>query len=291
MTKPHPETGPGRSALTPTLLVGLALLTLAAFAPALGNGFVNWDDPANFLANPAYRGLGWPQIRWAWTTRLLDVYQPLAWMLFSAEWSRFGLDPRGYHETSLAIHVAVVLALFFVTKALLRRCLPRLAEARPAAVSLATAAAVARFAVHPLRVEAVAWASCQPYLPCALAALGSVWLYLKADDAPDGPRRLARLAGSLVLFAASTLFKAASIGLPAVLLVLDVYPLGRFARGRGEAARALAEKAAFLAVAIAAGVAALIARGPASAGSGAPCPPWPRGWPGPPIPRASTRRN
>src|SRR3954470_14683356 len=55
------------------------LVALFAFAPALKNGFVNWDDIFNVTANPDFRGLGWPQLRWAWTTFHLGVYQPLAW--------------------------------------------------------------------------------------------------------------------------------------------------------------------------------------------------------------------
>src|SRR4051812_36432248 len=63
-------------------LVGLVpvVLAVAAFAPALRNGFVDWEDLANLIANPAFRGLGWAQLRWDWTTPHLGVYQPLSWM-------------------------------------------------------------------------------------------------------------------------------------------------------------------------------------------------------------------
>ena len=48
--------------------VPLALISIAAFLPVLNNGFVDWDDTGNFLNNPHYRGLGWAQVKWAWTT-------------------------------------------------------------------------------------------------------------------------------------------------------------------------------------------------------------------------------
>lgn len=48
--------------------MSLVLLVAVAFAPCLGNGFVTWDDEANYLGNPFYRGLDWPRIAWAWTT-------------------------------------------------------------------------------------------------------------------------------------------------------------------------------------------------------------------------------
>ena len=56
----------------------LALLVVAAFAPCLSNGFVAWDDDQNFQNNPGYRGLGWSQLHWDWTSFQLGVYQPLA---------------------------------------------------------------------------------------------------------------------------------------------------------------------------------------------------------------------
>src|SRR4051812_25851203 len=64
----------------------LLVLVVAAYSPCLDNGFVNWDDDENFLENLSFRGLGWPQIRWAWTTLHVGVYQPLAWMILEAQY-------------------------------------------------------------------------------------------------------------------------------------------------------------------------------------------------------------
>ena len=55
----------------------------------------------NFLDNPYFRGLGAAQVKWAWTTFWFGVYQPLAWLLFEAQYVFWKLDPRGYHLTSL----------------------------------------------------------------------------------------------------------------------------------------------------------------------------------------------
>ena len=68
--------------LVPALI---ALVTFAAFLPALHNQFVNWDDDKNFLDNPYYRGLGWSQLRWMWTTHL-GHYIPLTWMTFGLDY-------------------------------------------------------------------------------------------------------------------------------------------------------------------------------------------------------------
>ncbi len=111
---------------------------------------------------------------------MLGVYQPLAWMLFETQYVFWQLDPRGYHLTSLLLHVANAVVLYVLTVALLVRCRPIPASRTPWTCSLSAGLATALFAVHPLRVEAVAWASCQPYLPCILFSMLAVLAYLRA---------------------------------------------------------------------------------------------------------------
>jgi hypothetical protein len=226
----------------------LVALTLAGFWPVLDNEFLTWDDDRNFSQNESYRGFGWPQIRWAWTTANLGAYQPVAWMALSGEWCAWGVDPRGYHAASLLLHAATAVALYALTLDLLRIAGP--STHRGAFTDVCAALAVAWYAVHPLRVEAVAWASCQPYLLCALFLVLSVLAYLRAQR--SGPRPGTWwLRASLVLYGLSVLSKATSISLPGVLLILDVYPLRRLGRGRlfGRPARAVwREKVGFVGI-------------------------------------------
>jgi Flp pilus assembly protein TadD len=219
------------------MAIPLAAAVVAAFAPVLDNGFVeSWDDGQNFLDNPSFRGLGTAQVRWAWTTFLLGVYQPLAWMLLEAQYAAWGLWPRGYHLTSLMLHVLNTIALYAVTLALLRRCRPDsgpdAGRDDPWACPVGAALATTLFAVHPVRVEVVAWASCQPYLPCAGFSLMAVLAYVRAHPAAAPPRR-GWLIGAFFLFAAALLCKPAVLGLPLVLLILDVCPLRRLGGGPG----------------------------------------------------------
>jgi protein O-mannosyl-transferase len=230
--------------------IPLALIVIVAFLPALDNGFVEWDDSENFLDNPYYRGLGMAQIKWAWSTLWVGVYQPLAWSLFGAQYAIWKLDPRGYHLTSLLIHAASAVVLYVLTVSLLVRCRPDDFRKSPWTCAAGAGLATALFAVHPLRVETVAWASCQPYLPCALFAMLAVLAYLRAFPADSSPR-WGWLVASFVLFVAALLFKAAAVSLPAVLLILDVYPLRRFASSPGRwfgaaARRVFLEKVPFL---------------------------------------------
>jgi hypothetical protein len=228
----------------------LIVAVLIALLPVVENGFVNLDDQKNLVENPAFRGLGRRQLAWAWTTRRLGVYQPLSWMFLEAQYAAWGIDARGYHVTSLVLYLLVTMALYGLTRALIARCHPGLARSDPGVVRACAALTTALFATHPLRVEVVAWVSCQPYLVCALFALVAVIAYVQAHGAAPAVHRR-RLVLVFLLFAAALLSKAAALPLPAVLLILDVYPLGRLGRSGwlgAESRRVYAEKLPFVAL-------------------------------------------
>jgi tetratricopeptide (TPR) repeat protein len=210
------------------VILGLAagIAAVIAFLPVLSNGWVVFDDDENFLDNVDFRGLGWPQVSWAWTTFKLGVYQPLAWMLLELEYSLFGLNPRGYHLTSLMLHSVVTVAFYFLITRVLFRLLSPTTPGQRAAILGASSLAAAIFAVHPLRVEVVAWASCQPYLPCALFSLLAVIAYLRAFDREEGTRA-GWLVAAWLLFLAAQLSKAVAVMLPVVLVVIDIAVLQR----------------------------------------------------------------
>jgi len=208
----------------------VAAITTVTFLPVLANGWIeNIDDRLNFLENPQYRGLGPSQILWAFSTFQLGVYQPLAWVLLEAEYVLFGLAATGYHLTSLAMHVATTLVLMVLIIAVLDQCPSLAGPQNRRAVDAAAAMAALLFGVHPLRVEVVAWASCQPYLPCAFFAILATLAYLRRNRL-DTRSRQTWLLLSWVFYAMALLCKAAAAMLPVVLLVLDVFPLRRFAR-------------------------------------------------------------
>ena len=100
---------PAGVSLVPPLLV--FLLTIVAFLPSLQNGFVNWDDEAFLVNNPNYRGLGWKQIQWMFTNYYLSSCMPLTGVTYGSDYVLWGMNPLGYHLTSLLIHAANALAL------------------------------------------------------------------------------------------------------------------------------------------------------------------------------------
>ena len=213
--------------------IPLVLLVVAAFAPVLENGFVDLDDEEQFVKNPHYRGVGPAQIAWACRSMLLGAYQPLTRVMQGLEYTIWGMDPHGYHLASLTLHAAVAVVLFALTCALLRRAMPG-AGAGP--VAAGSGLAVALFAAHPLRAEVVAWATAQGYLPCTLFGMLTVLAYLRAQP-PDGRTRPGWLVVSYALFPLALAGYSVPMGLPLVLLVLDVYPLRRWGGDRGWSAR------------------------------------------------------
>src|SRR6266542_4249324 len=131
------------------LLVAVFLVTLLAFLPALHGQFVNWDADRNFVDHPGFRGLGWPQLKWMWTTTLMGHYIPLTWMSLGLNYTLGGMNPWGYHLGSMLIHAANAALVNFVARRLLAAA--GIAECAPLLWAAAFAALV--FGIHPLRVE------------------------------------------------------------------------------------------------------------------------------------------
>ena len=237
-------------------------ITLAAFLGVLQNGFVNWDDPVNFLDNPRYRGLGVSQLTWMFTTFHMGHYIPLTWLTLGADYLVWGMDPMGYHLTSLLFHAATALCFYAVARQLLARALPARTSAADIALGAATAALL--FSVHPLRVESVAWVTARRDVVSGLLFMLALLAWLRYVESPGAPRPR-WYAASLVCFGCALLSKALAVGLPVSLLALDVYPLRRLGGARGWRVKEiwLEKLPYFLMAAVAGGVA--IAATPASA--------------------------
>src|SRR5437773_1312929 len=238
----------------------IAFSTFAAFLPTLQNQFVSWDDDKNFLENPHYRGLGWTPLRWMWTTHL-GHYIPLTWMTLGLDYLLWGMHPLGYHLTNLLLHAANAVVFFFVVRRLLTLALPSPSEHGYAlAVSSGVAALV--FAIHPLRVESVAWVTERRDVLSGLFYLLTILLYLRAREREERGRGWYWL--SVAAFVCALLSKSMVVNLPVVLLILDVYPLRRLGGAVGwlseSARRVYVEKIPFVLLAAGASAIALMAQ-------------------------------
>lgn len=195
--------------------VGIALLALVALAyvRVFAFGHVGFDDEFYVFRNPdVLYGLSWERVRWAFTTFSFANWHPLTWLTYLAEVDLYGVDARGFHVTNVILHAGNAL-LFFL---LLRETTGSL---------WLSALAAALFALHPLRVESVTWISERKDVLCAFFGLAALLTYTRY--ARRG--RKADYAWTLALYALGLMSKATLVTWPFLMLLLDVWPLGRVA--------------------------------------------------------------
>jgi tetratricopeptide (TPR) repeat protein len=245
----------------------VAVVTFIAFLPVLQAGFVLWDDRENFIDNPDFQGLGWATVAWAFTTANMGVYIPLSWLTLAGDHSLWGLNPFGYHLTNLLLHAAAAAVFYLVAARLVRAATSPRTGTESREISLGAGLAAMLFAVHPLRVESVAWITERRDVLSGLFFLLSILAYLQAWARRTEGGTLARgwYAGALGLFVLALLSKPMAISLPAVLVILDVYPLRRLTGGPGSwfglPNRAVwLEKIPFVLLSLATGLMAMLAQ-------------------------------
>ena len=192
--------------------MGLAYLVLITFSPTLFAGFINLDDSSYIIQNShVTSGLSLANFQWSFTDTSTGQWIPLTWLSLMLDSSLFGAGAQGYHLDNVILHTAgsivLMLALHQATGSVARSFL-----------------AAALFAMHPLRVESVAWVVERKDVLAGLFASAALWAYVRY--ARTGRRRhylLCCLAYALSLAAKPAL----AAGLPAVLWLLDYWPLRR----------------------------------------------------------------
>src|SRR5262249_43936317 len=125
----------------------LATLTLLVYLPITGHSFLKYDDNDYITENRHVQaGLTWPGVVWAFSTGAACNWHPLTWLSHMLDCQFYGLNPAGHHFTNLLFHIANTFLLFFLLRHLTGAMWP-------------SAFVAAMFALHPLHVESVAWAS------------------------------------------------------------------------------------------------------------------------------------
>ncbi len=195
-------------------LIALLLLagTLALYARTAGFPFVNYDDPQYVALNPVVaRGLSGPGLAWAFTSTSYQYnWHPLTWLSHMLDVQIFGLAAGGHHLVNAALHAVNAALLFLALRALSGRLWP-------------SALVAALFAVHPLRVESVAWVAERKDV---LAGTFFMLVLLAHARQARAPSRASYLLVFLAL-AGGLLAKPTLVMVPGVLLLLDWWPLGR----------------------------------------------------------------
>jgi protein O-mannosyl-transferase len=231
---------------------GVACVACVVFLPALGGGFLPWDDESNLVTNRAWRGFGPAQLGWMLTAFHKGHWIPVTWLSFALDFTIWGMEPRGYHLTNVLLHAANAGLVGLLAARLIRAG----GEAAAAARLVGGAAAALVWALHPLRVESIAWVTERRDVLSGFFFLLALLGYLRAAREERAWR--SRWYGfSLIAFALALGSKSMTVSLPVVLLILDVYPLRRW-RGVGDRAR-LAEKIPFALLGLLAGAVAMVA--------------------------------
>jgi len=204
--------------------VALAAAVLVLYWPAAGGDFISLDDPRYVFANAhVLGGLSWDGVRWAFTTVHASNWHPLTWLSLQLDATLWGGGPFGFLAVNVVLHALNTLLLF-------------MALWRMTGALTASALVAALFAVHPLRVESVAWVSERKDVLSGTGWMATLLAYDWYARRP-GLGRYALVAAALTL---GLLAKPMLVTLPAVLLLLDWWPLRRLAAPGAGARRRLA---------------------------------------------------
>ncbi len=202
------------------ILICLALIlsTLSVFWQVRNFAFVNFDDNYYVYENPhVLNGLTWDGIIWAFTTPNIGNWLPLTWLSFMLDCQLFGANPGWMHLVNLLLHIANTLLLF----AVLRKMTGAL---------WSSAFVAAAFAIHPMHVESVAWIAERKDVLSTLFLLLTLAAYVSYVKR----RSAVRYVLTVLLFALGLLAKPMLVTLPALLLLLDYWPLSRIGRQKPE---------------------------------------------------------
>jgi tetratricopeptide (TPR) repeat protein len=215
--------------LIPGICIFLAIIIWVVFGQTLGHEFVNFDDDKYVYENPAVtRGLNLKGVEWAFTHIVVSNWHPLTMMSYMLDCRLYGLNAGGYHLTNVLLHTASVILLFLVLRRMMGlRPEKGIGATTPQAGVLWRSAFVAAvFAIHPLRVESVAWVAERKDVLSGLFFMLTLWAYVRYVRRPFS---LGRYLSVVFLFALGLLSKPMVVTLPFVLLLLDYWPLNRFA--------------------------------------------------------------
>lgn len=225
--------------------LGLFALTWLVFGQTLRFEFLNYDDPEYVAANPAVNsGLSLTGMKWAFTSVHGGNWHPLTSLSHMLDAQLFGLNPAGHHFVNVLLHSVAVVLLFLA----LRRLSPAAGELWPAAFVSAV------FAIHPLRLESVAWVSERKDVLSAALFMTTLLLYGRYVRRQS----LGNYLLLAVMFGLGLMAKPMLVTVPFVLLLLDFWPLGRTSRTAWP--RVILEKLPLVVLAGASSVATLIAQ-------------------------------
>ncbi len=203
----------------PIFAVALLALIWLCYGQTLAHDFF-WDTKHIFNTGEV-QSFGFENLQWILTNTVLANWHPLSLLTHMVDFQLYGSNPAGHHFTNILIHVLCCLLVFLTTRQLVS-----IRVANRDEVFFLAVVTTCLFALHPLRVESVAWVAARKDLLYSVFFLLAVMLYV-AYCRSSGQRRAGFYCLSLFCFACSLLSKSMAVTLPAVLVLLDLYPLSR----------------------------------------------------------------
>jgi hypothetical protein len=195
----------------------LTVVTLAVFWQVHQYDFINLDDNVYVTENSHIQsGITLEGIRWAFSTTHAEFWHPLTWLSLMFDAQLHGLNPGGYHLTNLILHILSSLLLFWLFN-------------RMTGTVWKSAFVAAFFALHPLRVESIAWISERKDVLSAFFWMLTLCLYVYYTEKPVIRRYLL----VFFCFVCGLMSKPIVVTLPVVMILLDYWPLGRFGSQKG----------------------------------------------------------
>ena len=209
--KPAQTSRLNRNLLAAVLCLALIALTWGIFGKTTGYEFVDYDDPSYVTEEPNVTGgLTTRGVIWAFTGSHSGNWHPVTTLTHMLDAQLYGLNAAGHHRTSVLLHTAAVVFLFLVLRQM-------------TGATWRSAFVAAVFAIHPLRVESVAWvAERKDVLSGVFFALtlGAYARYVRK-------RSIASYLLLAVVFALGLMSKGTLVTVPFLLLLLDDWPLRR----------------------------------------------------------------
>jgi len=196
------------------IIIFLMVISCIAFGRIEGNDFINYDDNKYITENDNIQsGFNSKNIKWAFTAIVVGNWHPLTLLSHMLDWKLFEANASGHHLVSLILHIGTVIFLFLFLYKTTNDIWP-------------SAFSAAFFALHPLRVESVAWAAERKDVLSMFFGMACLYAYVFYAE----KTKILQYMLCLILFALALMSKPMLVTLPFLLMLLDYWPLGRWQR-------------------------------------------------------------
>lgn len=210
------------------------IITFVVYSNAIQHEFLNWDDDEYVYRNIYIQSIDLSFFKWIMTEFHSANWHPVTWVSHALDYRVWGLDPSGHHISGIIIHCLNAVLVFILCVLLVRAAESLRNPANKTHTDLFARAVIAGtvasllLGIHPVHAESVAWVSQRKNLLSTFFVLLSLIFYCKYLFRYEQDRRYAYYSACFLFFVLAVMSKPKAITLPFMLLILDIYPFGRF---------------------------------------------------------------